>query len=141
VKRRHRARRLALQGLCCLDVQGQDGEEPLFEFLQNSKEPPEVIALARKLIEGTFSQTNEIDEIIKTQSEHWDICRIGLVERNILRLAIWEMLTSNTPVKVIINEAILQAEEFASSESARFINGLLDAVSKKIVPEKDVNKQ
>jgi len=140
VKRRHRARRLALQGLCCLDVQGQDGEEPLFDFLQNSKEPAEVITLAREMINKTFSQKSEIDKIIKSQSEHWDICRIGLVERNILRLGIWEMLASNTPVKVIINEAILLAEEFASSESARFINGLLDAIAKKIIPEKDVDK-
>ena len=92
------------------------------------------------MINKTFSQKSEIDKIIKSQSEHWDICRIGLVERNILRLGIWEMLASNTPVKVIINEAILLAEEFASSDSARFINGLLDAIAKKIIPEKDVDK-
>jgi len=92
------------------------------------------------MISKTFSQKSEIDKIIKSQSEHWDISRIGLVERNILRLAIWEMLASNTPVKVIINEAILLAEEFASSESARFINGLLDAIAKKIIPEEDTDK-
>ena len=92
------------------------------------------------MISKTFSQKSEIDKIIKSQSEHWDISRIGLVERNILRLAIWEMLDSNTPVKVIINEAILLAEEFASSESARFINGLLDAIAKKIIPEEDTDK-
>jgi len=137
VKRRHGARRLALQGLCCLDVQGQDGEEPLFEFLQNSKEAPEVISLAREMISETFLQKSKIDKIIKSQSEHWDISRIGLVERNILRLGIWEMLASNTPVKVIINEAILLAEEFASSDSARFINGILDAVARKITSGKD----
>jgi len=92
------------------------------------------------MISKTFSQKSEIDKIIKSQSEHWDISRIGLVERNILRLGIWEMLASNTPVKVIINEAILLAEEFASSESARFINGLLDAIAKKIIPEEDTDK-
>ena len=92
------------------------------------------------MINKTFSQKSEIDKIIKSQSEHWDISRIGLVERNILRLGIWEMLASNTPVKVIINEAILLAEEFASSESARFINGLLDAIAKKIIPEEDTDK-
>ena len=115
---RHRARRLALQGLCCLDVQGEHVMDLLEEFLRDSREQPRAIAAA--------------DELLARHARHWELPRLALVDRNILRLAAHEMRSGAAPPKVVITEAIRLAREFSTAESPRFVNGVLDAVAREI---------
>jgi len=128
----HRARRLALQGLCCLDVQGEAGIGLFRVFLQESRETPQTAAEAESMILGALAVRERADQLLGGESRHWDVARMALVDRNILRLAVWELLSARTPKKVVINEALRLAKEFASAESARFINGVLDAAAKRI---------
>ncbi len=121
-----------MQGLCCLDVQGEDGMDATLGFLRDGKEGLETTDEAECMIHGVLGRRDEIDELLSGQSRHWKVARMGLVERNILRLAVWELLTDHTPKKVVINEAVRLAKEFASAESSKFVNGVLDAAKKRI---------
>jgi transcription antitermination factor NusB len=132
VTEHHRVRRLALQGLCCLDVRGERSMEPVLVFLRDSRERAETIAQAEQVLQDVFARRDEADKLLAGQSEHWDVSRMALVDRNILRLAVWELLTERTPKKIVINEALQLAKEFASAESSRFINGVLDAASRRV---------
>ena len=132
VSEHHRARRLALQGLCSLDVQGPDALDLVWAFFSDSRERPETVAEARQILDQTFARRDEIDALLSGQSQHWRIGRMAMVDRNILRLAVWEMLAGRAPKAVAIDEAIRLAREFASAESARFINGVLDAAAHRI---------
>jgi N utilization substance protein B len=133
MNRRHRARRLALQGLCCLDAQGSRAAELVAQFIDDSKEPPPTLAAAHKLLAATTAQREESDRILARNAHHWDLSRLALVDRNILRLAVAEMRGGQTPPKVALSEAIRLAQEFSSAESPRFVNGVLDAVMKEIL--------
>ncbi len=128
----HRARRLALQGLCCLDVQGDRATESVLAFLRESREQPHTIAAAERMLHSTLARRGEADALLAGQSQHWDVARMALVDRNILRLAVWELLTDQAPKKVIISEAMRLASEFGSAESSRFVNGVLDAAAKRL---------
>lgn len=129
VKHRHRARRLAMQAICCLDVQGEDHMDLALGFVRESREPLDAIYLAERMLEGAWAQRQRSDESLRQISRHWDIHRMPLVDRNILRLAVWELQATQTPYKVVINEAVRLAQEFSTAESPRFINGILDAVA------------
>ncbi len=128
----HKARLMAMQGLCCLDVQGDDGMGAVLEFIRDGKEGLETTDEAECMIRGVLAGRDEIDELLSGQSRHWKVARMGLLERNILRLAVWELLTTHAPKKVVINEAIRLAKEFASADSSKFVNGVLDATEKRI---------
>ena len=128
----HKGRRLAMQGLCCLDVQGEGGMAAVLEFIRDGRENAETTNEAECMVHGVFGRRNEIDELLSGQSQHWKVARMGLVERNILRLAVWELLTAHAPKKVVINEALRLAKEFAAPESGGFINGVLDAAAERI---------
>lgn len=134
----HRARRLALQGLCCLDVQGERSLAGVLTFLRESRERPETIHQAEEVLQAAFARRAEADRVLAGHSEHWDVGRMALVDRNILRLAVWELLTEKAPRKVVISEALRLASEFATAESARFINGVLDAAARRI--QEDVRR-
>ena len=81
---------------------------------------------------SAFPTRDEADALLVREAQHWNVARMALVDRNILRLTIWELRTQPTPKKVVINEAIQLAKEFASAESPRFINGVLDAVARRL---------
>ena len=132
MKQPHRARRLALQGICCLDARRQKTSEPVDHFIQDSKESPETIDAARKLLAGVCEDLPRIDEILARHARHWELSRLALVDRNILRLATWELRSGKTPHKVAIAEALRLAQEFSTIESPRFINGVLDAVAREL---------
>ena len=132
VSRQHRARRLALQGLCCLDVQGEKVMDLVAEFIADSDEAPGMADAARELLLAAYRDRHDSDEILTRHSKRWGLDRLAMVDRNILRLAVWELRTQGTAKKIIINEAILLAKEFASAESPRFVNGVLDAVAKRV---------
>jgi len=130
--RHHRARRLALQGLCCLDVQGAAALPAAAEFIAQSRENPETVAEAQAMMRAAFDARDACDRLLAGQSRHWDVGRMALVDRNILRLALSELLAGTTPRKVAITEALRLAKEFSTAESARFINGVLDAAARRV---------
>jgi len=132
VRRRYAQRRLALQGLCCLDVQGLKAADLVRQFLDDSREDPAVRRDAAELLNETWADRQACDELLARHSRHWDLTRLALVDRNILRLAVHEIRAGRTPFKVAISEAIRLAKEFSTAESPRFVNGVLDAVAKNI---------
>lgn len=128
----HRARRLALQGLCALDVQGEKALDLVLAFLQESRETASTLEEAQEMLKGAFLGREANDALLAGQSQHWNVSRMALVDRNILRLAVWELQEQRLSRKIVITEAIHLAKEFATVESPRFINGVLDAVAKRI---------
>ncbi len=93
---------------------------------------------------GTFAALDAIDDRIRTRAEHWRIERMAIVDRNVLRLAVYEFLYTDTPHTVVINEALEIARRFSTFEATQFINGILDAIKhdleKNSAHETDENK-
>ena len=134
--RRRKARELALQFLYQLDLRS-DGDPVSCseEFWSRHPVDPEARAFAETLVRGTKLHQGKIDELIRQYAEHWDLERMAVVDRNILRAGIFELLwTMDTPPKVVINEAIEIAKKFSTQESSRFINGILDRIHKVLRP-------
>jgi N utilization substance protein B len=131
----HRARRLALQGLCTLDVQGLKGLELVYQFLDDSDESPEIRADAAKLLRNAWDDREQADRLLAKHAKRWDLARLAMVDRNILRLAAHELLTLKLSPKIVITEALRLAREFSTAESPRFVNGVLDAISKEVSKE------
>lgn len=138
---RHRARRLALQGLCCLDAQGAKGAPLVHEFIADSKELPETLQTARGLLDEAYADRQACDGLLARHARHWDLSRLAMVDRNILRLAAHELRFDKAPPKVVITEAMRLAREFSSAESPRFINGVLDAVAREVRQQADAAGQ
>jgi N utilization substance protein B len=91
---------------------------------------------ATRLVTGTLAHITEIDERIKSRAEHWRISRMAIVDRNVLRLAVYEFLYEPTPRTVAINEALEVARRFSTYEATQFINGILDAVKRDLDEER-----
>jgi N utilization substance protein B len=132
VGKRRKSRELALQCLYELDLRGQPTAAPDFaDFWARHPASPEVREFAEELIRGAREHLPKIDELIAQYAEHWSPDRIAVVDRNILRQGIYELLwSSDVPPKVVINEALEVAKRFSTQESSRFINGILDRVRK-----------
>lgn len=127
---RHKARALALQVLYEVDSSGHRAEEVLTHLLEEERLPEENVSFARELVRGVIQNKEKIDENIRSFAPAWPIGQIPLVDRNILRLAIFEILLDNkVPVKVAINEAVELAKTFGSDNSSKFVNGVLGSVS------------
>jgi N utilization substance protein B len=131
---RRKGRELALQLLYQLDVQGEARAEPHFvEFWTRHPVEAEVRGFAEALVRGTKLHQAKIDELIDQYAEHWDLERMAVVDRNLLRLGLFELLWSGeAPPKVVINEAVEVAKKFSTHESGRFINGILDRIHKEL---------
>ena len=130
---RHKAREHALQVLFSWDSRKITPAESIEAFYGSlSSEEGEARttrdAFLEKLVHGTVADITEIDGQITKHAEHWRIERMPAVDRNILRLAVYELLHTDTPAPVLIDEAIELARRFAGNESAHFVNGVLDAV-------------
>ncbi|MEE9371283.1 MAG: transcription antitermination factor NusB [Sedimentisphaerales bacterium] len=134
VGRRTRARELAMQGLYQLDVQGHNLLEHLREFFIENDPDDLVRKLALDWTRGTWENLAQCDEMIAASTIKWELSRISSVDKSILRLAVYQLkFCSDIPPKVIINEAIELAKKFSTSQSPAFVNGVLDAVFKKII--------
>jgi N utilization substance protein B len=128
--RRRQARTLALQALYEGDTTPHDPLETLERLLIEADAPAEGAAFARELVEGAVAQRQQLDEVIARVAPAWPLEQMATIDRNILRLAILEILLNNrTPVKAAINEAVELAKTFGSDNSAKFINGVLGSVS------------
>jgi N utilization substance protein B len=126
---RRRAREYALQLLFQLDISPEPTEEAIEAFWKGKKIRASIIEFATRLVRGAVERREWIDNLLAGASHHWRVARMGVVDRNILRLAIQEMLFERgTPPIVVINEAIEIAKKFATDESGPFINGILDSV-------------
>lgn len=127
---RRKARALALRVLYELDSVGHDAGEIMDRWLVREKLSAENARFARELVEGVTRRRKEIDAKIQDFAPAWPIDQMALVDRNVLRLAIFEILLDNkVPVKAAINEAVELAKIFGSDSSSRFINGVLGSVS------------
>ncbi len=128
--KRRLARECAVQILYQFDVNPVGIEEALLLFWQTQDETsPGVKSFAEELARGTIAHRDEVDEKIKKYTEHWELGRIAMVDRNVLRLAIYEMMfRHDIPPVVSINEAVDLAKKFSTPESGGFVNGILDRV-------------
>jgi len=136
MSKRRKGREVALQFLYQLDLNGDDDPLPHDEeFWARHPVDDDTRAFADALVRGTKSNQAKIDHAIVQFAEHWDLDRMAVVDRNILRLAVYELLwMADVPPKVAINEAIEIAKKFGTKESSRFINGLLDRIHKELRP-------
>jgi N utilization substance protein B len=129
MKRRERARRIALQALYQMDVRGEEFGPETVAFLRDSTRDPQVYFFARRLAEGAWPWRRHGDLLIEEAAEHWRVARMAAVDRNILRLATWEICQApDIPVRVSIDQAIELAKAFSAAEAAAFVNGVLDRV-------------
>lgn len=127
---RRRARVMALQALYEMDTVGHPPEETLSRLLDQNAVSEEVAVFARELVAGVLENRERIDAVIARAAPAYPVEQLAVVDRNILRLAIHEVLMNNeTPVRAAINEAVELAKKFGSDSSARFVNGVLGSVS------------
>lgn len=127
--KRRMARRSALQYHFWRDLHGGEGPDSIEEFWELCPAKSSVQKFARPLIEGIVAHLPEIDDRIRHYCENYEVRRISAVDRNVLRLGIYELLyRDDIPPVVSINEAIELAKEFGGPDSGRFVNGILDRV-------------
>ena len=128
---RRKARECALQMLFAADVaktQGSVLTDNYWNELGEETLDEKTRGFADAIVLGALSRLEAIDDKIRTRAEHWRIERMAIVDRNVLRLAVYEFLFTDTPHTVVINEALEIARRFSSYEATQFINGILDAV-------------
>lgn len=128
---RRQSRILAMQFLCQIEGVGQEVLSQLDEFLADESNDPGVREYARDLVSDAWRNTATIDERIQASAPKWDVKRMTTVDRNILRVAVCEMVHRHgVPPNVVINESIEIGKQFGTAESGAFINGVLDGVAK-----------
>lgn len=126
---RRRARTIALQALYEFDCSSHKLEDVLTRLSQEKALPDEAVDFAHSLVVGVLQNQKEIDDVIRKFAPAFPIEQIAVIDRNILRLAIFEVLFDNrVPVKVAINEAVELAKSFGSDASQKFVNGVLGSV-------------
>jgi N utilization substance protein B len=128
---RHKAREAALQMLFAADLlklAPANLTEDYWSEFGDTAIDTKTREFADKLVQGTLRELPAIDERIRTRAEHWRIERMAIVDRNVLRLAVYEFLYEDTPQTVTINEALEIARRFSTFEATQFINGILDAI-------------
>ena len=137
ISKRSKARERALQALYQIDVAATDLEEALGRFWK-SFEPveAEVRGLTEELVRGVAKSRRAVDETIERTSTNWRLDRMARVDRNVLRLAVYELIRTDVPVKVVINEAIELGKKFGTESSGAFINGVLDRVANELPEER-----
>jgi len=129
VGERRRSREYAVQLLYQLDLSPQDPDDVLEGFWEGKNAQEPVRRFAEQIVRGTMACRDGIDEVLASCALHWRVGRMAVVDRNILRMAIYEFLFQPlTPGVVVIDEAIEIAKKFGNDESGPFINGILDAI-------------
>lgn len=130
---RRKARECALQMLYQIDMTGDDPVRVRRDFWQENPVKPPIREFADRLVTGTVRQLEEIDRRIMAAAENWRFERMAHVDRNLLRMAVWEFLAEpETPRSVVINEAIEVAKKYGAAESPQFVNGVLDGVKREL---------
>ena len=140
---RHKARECALQMLFAFDMTGGDAPSVTKNYwgeLGETSIDDKTRGFANKLVSGTLEKIEAIDDIIRTRAEHWRIERMAIVDRNVLRLAVYEFLYHDTPDNVAITEALEVTRRFSTYEATQFINGILDAIKQDIETAGDADE-
>ena len=144
---RRKARECALQMLFAADIADAVPDEVLRTYwaeLDDSETEEVAREFATRLAAGTLANLDALDERIRSRAEHWRIPRMAIVDRNILRLAVYEFLYEPTPRTVAINEALEIARRFSTYEATQFINGILDAIKRDLdeqQPQEDIESE
>lgn len=126
---RRRAREYALQMLFQLDVTGATPSEIFRHFWTNQEAAEDTRRFSERLVQAVYDRREVTDRMINRSTEHWRVARMAVVDRNVLRMALCEMLHDpETPAPVAIDEAIEVAKKFGGAESGAFVNGVLDAI-------------
>ena len=129
MRRRTKAREIAVQFLYQLDMRGQEVMDALDSFVRSETSDGEAVEFALRLIRGSRRMVDDADEILRGVTRNWDLRRMAIIDRNILRMAIYELLhCPDIPPKVTINEAIELGKKYSTGNSGAFINGILDRV-------------
>jgi len=129
---RRKARELALQMLYQYDLSSNPPQQIVDTFEELQKSKPNTREFAVKIFQGTVDNLEKIDEMIVAQADNWRISRMAVVDRNIIRMSIYDRLEEQeTPKLVIIDEAIEIGKKFGTQKSSQFINGILDGILKR----------
>ena len=142
--RRRLAREIALQALYVADVSRTPPEEAFAIVTRRSdnEADAETVAFARELALGALEQVTQLDERIQERAANWTMARMAAVDRNVLRLAAYELgARPDTPVGVVIDEAIEIVRKYSTEEATRFVNGILDSLKKKKPSRKKSERQ
>lgn len=127
--KRRTARELALKLLFQIDVGKVAMEEVLAQAWEANRYSPDTLEFTRQLVEGTVAQRKTIDSVITKYAQEWSLSRMANVDRNILRLAVYEILyLPDIPPSVSIDEAVELAKKYSTGESGKFVNGILGSV-------------
>ncbi len=131
MKPRHRARQVALQALFEIDVTNHRPGEVVNARLviEQPALSTDIADFSRQIVHGVILHREVLDTVIRRFAPDWPVDQIAVIDRNILRMAIWEVAVGQTPIKVVINEAVELAKEFGSDASPRFINGVLGTIA------------
>jgi N utilization substance protein B len=126
---RRKSREMAIQALYYMDSANSFSENTLILFCRNFNTPESILPFLLKLVRGVVEARNEIDALIERFSSNWKVHRMTCVDRNVLRIAVFEMCCcDDIPIKVSINEAIDLGKKYGSDESGSFVNGILDSI-------------
>lgn len=137
-RERRQARALALQALYEIDSVGHPAEEVLARY--GEELTPESKEFLDLITRGTLESTKELDALVTEKAPEWPVGELAVIDRNILRLALWELLIwRETPVKVAINEAVELAKRFGSDSAPRFVNGVLGSLASRRDAKERVN--
>ena len=127
MKKRTRSRELALQALYQIDLRGEEMQDQVKAFLYGEEADKSTVEFAVHLVQGTVEHLDEINDVIRGVAQNWHLERMAVVDRNVLRLATFELLhCPDIPPKVSINEAIELGKRYSTQNSGGFINGVLD---------------
>src|SRR5919202_5521212 len=128
MKERRKARGLALQALFEVDSVGHPSERALTHLMEDENLTEDGQLFARELVEGVLKDQRQLDELITRFAPEWPVEQLAIIDRNVLRLALYELLNlGDVPVKVAINEAVELAKTYGSDSAPRFVNGVLGA--------------
>jgi N utilization substance protein B len=122
-----------MQMLFQWDMSRQDPAKLEAKFWRTAKAADNTRAFANKLFEGAAKDADELDALIVQHAQNWRLERMAIIDRAVLRLAIYELRVAETPPKVVLNEAVDLAKKFSSEDAGAFVNGILDAVNKALV--------
>lgn len=144
MRKRTKAREIALQILYELDIRKEEAAPFLEDFWQRpdgyKSAEKEIKDFATKLVAGTIENLEKIDSTITSYAQNWQLKRMAVIDRNIIRMGAFELLfLKDIPPKVSINEAVELAKKYGDTESSKFVNGILDRINKEMLPQKENN--
>lgn len=133
---RRQARECAVQMLFQIDVTRQSPEDVFSDYWAGRPVPAAAMGMAERLVRGTRDRIGQIDALIVAVASNWRLDRMAVVDRTVLRMATWELLHApDTPPAAVIDEAIDLAKKFGGEESGQFVNGILDAIRRRVAGE------